>query len=256
VVGLTILPRQIYKVGRLPRFVVASNRKEFAMPTQHDTVIQPIECTVMNFELKLLDQYWFSDSRNPDGNPDDTTSHGKISLIINGLEMSGCDDSGTEYGINQAAVQLLKSIFIDHEMDIIMPMIPHGCSIIGTCPNCIIDFTVTHLDGQNIKLGDFYVTGGKNGEDRNRYANHVCVVSLNDYIKQIVGFADKSLRFLPLEKVGEQYEIDAYMSVRRFHDKLLNLAYKYLDNHILTDEMKQIAREANCFGEIGNFTPV
>ena len=199
----------------------------------------------MDFELKLLDQFWISGSREADGEPLDTTSHGKISVLVNGTDISGSDDPETDYGINQAAVQLLKSVFVDHECDLEAPMVPHGCSIVCTCPNCIIDFRVTHTEDGNVALGDFYASGAT--EKPRRYTHHV-TVPLSDYASQVVELAENALQFLPVDKSGEDYEVDAYKSVRNDIERLLLLAREYLSTNAITDEMKAEAEEADCFG--------
>jgi len=87
-----------------------------------------------DFQIKLLDQYWIMGSRDPDGDPKDLTSHGKIVFLINGQDFSGYYNPDTDYGLNQSAIRLLQTIFLDNVPSDkrVNPIFYHGCSIICT----------------------------------------------------------------------------------------------------------------------------
>ncbi|NIP23129.1 MAG: hypothetical protein GWN67_05695 [Phycisphaerae bacterium] len=199
------------------------------------------------FELKLIDQYWLpvseSSSRDPNGCPEDTTSHGKIELCINGQDISGCDNQDTDYGINQSAVKLLQTVFIDHDLDKTSPLFFHGCSILGTCPNCIIDFKVNHISDDKVVLDHFYVSGSqKGGDSMSFYDKSVCLSNI-EYAKAILSFARKALEFLPIDKKspGLEHEVEYYKQLRIEHKELISLVEKYLQECSISQAMKERA---------------
>ena len=197
------------------------------------------------FELKLLDQYWISGSRDPEGEPEDATSHGRIALVIDGEDISGCEDQDTDYGINQSAVALLQSIFIDH---VAMewpsygpsPVFFHGCSILATCPNCIIDFDVRHLPADKVSLTHFHVSGGPRDSDPRRFHDRaVCLFNL-DYARIALEFAARAFEFLPAKK-GLDYEVRFYQMLRSEHEVLMSLAGGYLRDRSISEGMRSRA---------------
>ncbi len=51
------------------------------------------------FALRLLDHYWIQGSREPQGEPSDATSHGKVSVRVAGIEVSGTGEGDADYGM-------------------------------------------------------------------------------------------------------------------------------------------------------------
>jgi hypothetical protein len=179
---------------------------------------------VQNFHLKLLNQHWIQGSTDPDGEPSDVTSHGDILLEINGEDISGCELPDNELGINQSAVALLQSVFINHDLNDNQPIFYHGCWILGTCPNRIIDFRVIHTNQNEVKLDHFIVTGI--GNSMKHYQKN-CTIPNLDYARQILEFSEESFEFLKPER-GEDDEAPAYSSLRREQEALINLVKEYL----------------------------
>ena len=191
-----------------------------------------------SFELKLLSQNWISGSTDPYGEPLDTTSHGNISLKINGEEISGCQFPHMELGINQSAVALLKSVFENHEPDDNYPIFYHGCWIISTCACRIIDCQVTHLSRDRVRLSQFVVTGGPikdKGLEKKLHATSITIPNI-DYASQILPFAEKALEFLVLPERGlggddkalSEFEASKFSQLRDEHRELLERLRAYL----------------------------
>jgi hypothetical protein len=188
-----------------------------------------------SFELKLLSQYWINGSTQLYGEIDDTTSHGDISLKINGVEISGCDQAESDLGINQSAVSLLKSIFNDHQPDEHGPIFYHGCSIITTCPNRIIDFAVVHTDN-HVKLDRFKVSGIDFDQSMKKYIDEISItIPTVTYAAQILPFAEQSLDFLSAPNRGinaydstYNWEASVFAQLRMEHQDLLDRLRKYL----------------------------
>jgi len=205
------------------------------------------------FELKLIDQYWLpaseSSSRDPHGCAEDTTSHGKIALRLYGQDISGCDNQDTDYGMNQSAVKLLQTVFIDHDLNKASPLFFHGCSIFGTCPNCIIDFKVKHISDDEVVLDHFYVSGGPiNGDSMRFYDKSVCLSNI-EYAKAILSFARKALEFLPPDKKspGLEHEVEYYKKLRIEHKELILFVEKYLQERSISQAMKEKAASFEVF---------
>ena len=209
------------------------------------------------FRIELLDQYWILGSRDPDGDPEDLTSHGKIALIINGQDISGCDHLDTDYGLNQSAVRLLQSIFLDQSSSVehMNPIFYHGCSIICTCPNCVIDFRVQHLD-QRVVLDQFFVSGGSESEPADRYKDIEVQLNNVQYAKTIADFSREVLDFLsPNKSISKSdsldetayllWELKNYYLLRSELGTLLIFAKEYISTGILTDRMISHAENVN-----------
>jgi hypothetical protein len=181
------------------------------------------------FDLQILDHYWINGSHNIDDEYGDVTSHGKIRLLINNINISGCDDIDTDYGLNQAAPRLLRTVIIDHNPDNeswrITPLIPHGCSIFVTCPNCVIDFAVHHMVNNEVILDKFIVTGGPRDANPYRYFELSIKLQWIDYANKILAFAENVFIFLPVRK-GIDYEIEEYCLLRNNHEKLMEIVKK------------------------------
>jgi len=201
------------------------------------------------FDLQLLDQYWFHGSRVPSGDPFDVTSHGKIRLLIDGEDIAGCEDPDSDYGINQSAVRLLQTIFIDNIPDAGRdnPVFYHGCSIVCTCPNCIIDFRVRHDSDGSVELDHFYVTGGPSGANAARFEDKYIRIANLDYARPVVRFAKRALKFLPENKIGADHEISAYKFLKEQHAHLIDLAEDYLQTGRISEGMKQYAIGVQVF---------
>lgn len=193
------------------------------------------------FDITITDQYWIDGSREPEDCPDDTTSHGKIQLVINDIDISGCDDEDTDYGLNQSAIRLLQTIFIDNSSgNLDNPIFFHGCSVLTTCPNCIIDFRVRHKENESVVLDRFYVTGGNHLLDPKRYYNLTTELSNLEYARKVMQFSKEAYAFLPKAKKGEPaYEINAYDNLRRELSDLIDLADEYITTKTVNSVMKR-----------------
>jgi hypothetical protein len=194
-----------------------------------------------DFQIKLLDQYWIMGSRDPEGDPNDLTSLGKISLHINGQDISGCGDTDTAYGLNQSAIRLLQTIFLDHVPSEKRenPIFYHGCSIICTCPNCIIDYRVQHHCG-TVVLDQFYVSGGSKTDSPDRYKHLLANLDNVQYAKEIIQFSQEVLDFLPPTKTAnemDRWELEIYFLLRDELTTLIDLAHTYVDSGIISDVM-------------------
>jgi hypothetical protein len=176
------------------------------------------------FNLKLINQHWLGNSIEQHY---DLTSHGNILLEISGQDISGCQYSDSDLGINQSAVALLNSVLNDHipeyaDNRISEPIFYHGCSIMSTCPNRIIDFRVRHNKEGIVTLDCFYVTGNDLPEPKKYYDLKVTLPNV-EYAKQVLEFAEQALKFLPKDKKGDKWEVDLYKSNRK---ELANLIKK------------------------------
>lgn len=194
-----------------------------------------------DFKIELLDQYWIRGASDPDGNPEDLTSHGKIAVIINGQDISGCEDRHTDYGLNQSALRLLQTVFLDHSPSDghSNPIFYHGCSIICTCPNCVIDYRVQHLD-RRVVLDQFFVSGGAESESSDRYRHLEVHLENLQYADTIIKFSEEVLDFLSLSKKTsgiDRWELDIYFQLRSELVSLLNLGREYIATRAITDVM-------------------
>jgi len=200
------------------------------------------------FDLRLLDQYWVNGSRDTNFT-DDPTSHGKIALIVNGEDISGCDDGHTDYGINQAAPRLLQTVVLDHAPDpedvSDTAIFPHGCWILSSCPNCVIDFSVSHLKSDEVILSQFVVTGA--GVRRSlRLSSRAVRLPLTEYAQMVLTFAEQALSFLP-PRAGADEEAEYYELLRAMHVKLIALVRKYLVKGKVTRAMRREAQSYPVF---------
>lgn len=181
-----------------------------------------------DFSLKLLDQYWWNGSRDREAEPEDATSHGKVALVVGGVDLACCDSPDTQYGINQSAVRLLQTAFADHEPrpfqvgEPYNPVFYHGCSILGTCPNCVIDFRIQHTADGQVTLDRFHVSGGAEPRDPDRYTGRSVTMSATEYACQVRVFAAAALAFLPPVK-GLEHERSYYRALLAEHAFLLRL---------------------------------
>ncbi len=202
--------------------------------------------------IQLLDQHWSNGSRDRDGDPEDATSHGTVALWIDGQDLAGCDSPDTDYGINQSAVRLLQTAFADHQPVPWQPGQPynpvffHGCSMIGTCPNCVIDFRVRHQANDVVALDQFYVSGGS-APDPRRYHDRSGEIPLLEYAQQVRDFAAAALAFLPPVK-GVDYERSLYTSLLAEHAFLLDL----LDRCLRTGERLSKYRQRAAVFDVEN----
>jgi hypothetical protein len=194
------------------------------------------------FDLHLIDQYWIDGSREPEGCTEDATSHGNLELIINGIDISGCQNENTDYGLNQSAVRLLQTIFIDNQShDHSNPIFYHGCSVQCTCPNCIINYRVRHTDDGRVTLDRFYVTGGASDLDPKRYYDMEAEVSNTEYARKISRFAGEVLEFLPQSKGCDPYDIGSYEMLRCELRHLLELSREFIATGVISSEMQRRA---------------
>ena len=189
---------------------------------------------MQHFDLKLLNQHWFEGQADSNPVPWDTTSHGNIRLVINGEDISGCEFPDNELGINQSAVALLQSVFIDHELNELSPLFFHGCWILGTCPNRIIDFRIKH-NNNDVTLDQFIVTGIENS--RKHYEKRV-VIANKEYANQILDFAREAFKILTPTRGDLDYEAKAYISLKTEHEKLISMVNNYLNKGTITDKMR------------------
>jgi hypothetical protein len=203
---------------------------------------------VSTITLKLLDQYWGGGSHYRDAEPDDVTSHGKVELLVGDVDLAGCDSPETDYGINQSAVRLLQTTFADHQPvpwrseESYNPVFFHGCSIFGTCPNCVIDFRVQHNSDGTVLFDQFYVSGGS-ASDPKRFHDISARVSLLDYAQEVREFAAASLAFLPPVK-GLEHERSYYRALLAEHEFLLSLLERSLQTG---DDLSKYRDRASAF---------
>ncbi|MBN1644307.1 MAG: hypothetical protein JW856_05780, partial [Dehalococcoidales bacterium] len=144
-------------------------------------------------------------------------------------DISGCELPHNDLGINQSAVALLESVFLNHTPDekhgfYPYPLFFHGCAINGTCGNRIIDFRVRHISHDNVLLDHFIVTGINNW---NKYYRNKLVIPNMEYAQQILEFAQDSLKFLRSER-GVGWEASAYSALKKDHEELFSLANDYI----------------------------
>jgi hypothetical protein len=192
---------------------------------------------MQQFHLELLNQHWIGGSTDPDGEPFDVTSEGNILLEINGEDISGCALKDHWLGINQSAVALLESIFLNHFPDeenfvVPPPLFPHGCWILGTCPNRVIDFRVRHIPGGVVILDHFIVTGSGMDDRKKHYEKIVSIPNI-EYARQLLAFAEKAFMFLNPDR-GEDYEAEAYTTLRKEHEKLMDITRTYLTEGVMS----------------------
>ena len=200
------------------------------------------------FTLRLLEQHWWNGSRDREAEPEDATSHGTVALLVGGLDLANCASPDTDYGVNQSAVRLLQTAFGDHQPVLWQaghsynPIFFHGCSILGTCPNCVIDFRVRHDANRSVSFDQFYVSGGSDADPK-RFHDTKAEVPLLAYAEQVREFAAASLAFLPPVK-GLEHEQPYYKALLAEHEFLLGL----LDRCLRTgDDLRKYRHRATAF---------
>jgi hypothetical protein len=210
---------------------------------------RPKDCREMEkiehrFKLILTNQHWIEGSTDPNSELYDLTSHGKIFIFVNGINIAGESD----LGINQSAVALLQTIFNDHipehaDSNIEKPLFFHGCYGYGTCPNRVIDFRVIHQANEKVKLDSFYVTGHET-DDPKKYYNIVVELSQAEYSKQVLEFAEQALMFLPKHRKADKtnkWELDIYHSWRNELIELIEITKDYIKKGVISSEMRSRA---------------
>ena len=194
-----------------------------------------------SFELKLAQQHWAYEDDSYD-----LTSHGRVILKINGHDIAGEGD----LGINQSAVALLQTVFIDHNPIVgngfaVKPLFFHGCCEYCTCPNRMIDFGVTHIPDQSVLLNCFYVSGHEIDDPKKHYGASVTITN-KEYAKQILEFAEGALNFLPKDKKageGDEWQVDIYHAWRNELKDLINMTRIYLRKGNVSSKMHKRAGE-------------
>jgi hypothetical protein len=219
---------------------------------------------VVIFQLKLLSHHWIQGSTDPYGEPGDVTSHGNVSLVINGEDISGCQYADSELGINQSSVALLQSVITDHEFEesLNSPIFYHGCTLLGTCPNRVIDYRVRHIAEEKVILDHFIVTGHAIADSKTHFEEVLTIPNI-EYASQVLTFAEEALKFLPkkrrFNKVPmyvedgsielkptpdlDKWEFKLYEALRSEHEDLITIVKKYLKEGRISDRMRKRASD-------------
>jgi len=137
------------------------------------------------FNIRILEQGWLKGC-DPEM---DLCSHGKLSLIIGDTRIA---DEGEEFGISESALAMLRTIDSNHsaDMPVAQRMIYHGCGTILMmgCP-IGIDWSVTHLDGETVQIGDIVWYVETNKDKARRYSGLTVELPLLEYRSQVWTFA-------------------------------------------------------------------
>lgn len=142
------------------------------------------------FDLEITDQHWLGE---PHEESHDGCSHGGIRASIAGTVVTSED---TEYGINQSALSLLRTLEQDHS-----PAEPvsggyllcHGCGYpthFG-CGNFGTDWVVRH-EGDAVVLSQPSHFDAVAGETK---FDVVAAVPIDDYARQVIAFAETARDF-------------------------------------------------------------
>ena len=140
------------------------------------------------FKIQILEQGWLKGC-DPEM---DLCSHGKISLIIGDTRIA---DEGEQFGISESALAMLRTIDSNHSADlpVAQRMIYHGCGAILMmgCP-IGIDWSVTHLDSETIRIGDIVWYVAINEDKARRYSGLTVELPITEYCSQVGAFARKA----------------------------------------------------------------
>jgi hypothetical protein len=129
------------------------------------------------FEIGLLAATWLVPER------EDQCAHGTVHIRIGDADVV-VDDLNVAFGARGA----LATLEVDHRSIRQEPLIPHACSLVLGCPNLAVDWSVRHLDGQAVMLGDLSAQGTRNAVTEQGDRTPV-VIPLLDYRRSVVAFA-------------------------------------------------------------------
>lgn len=150
----------------------------------------------MTFELQVRNQHWLGD---PHEQVHDGCSHGTIRAVIAGTVVTANDD---EYGVNQSALSLLRTLEQDHtRTDPVSGgyLLCHGCGypLSFGCSNFGTDWVVRH-EGDTVVLdrATHYgsVRAGRADPHETEFDAHARV-PIDQYRRQVVAFAEEARDF-------------------------------------------------------------
>jgi hypothetical protein len=137
------------------------------------------------FKIQILEQGWLKGCYSQE----DLCSHGKISLIIGDTKIANEEDS---FGISESALAMLRTIGSNHSADspVAQRMVFHGCGTILMmgCP-VGIDWSVTHLDSETVRIGDIVWYEVTDENKAKRYAGLTVEMPIQEYRSQVCAFA-------------------------------------------------------------------
>jgi len=139
------------------------------------------------FSIEILSQGWI-DEKYADY---DLSSHGVLRVFINNIEITDQDEYQDTYGVNEAALALLRTLEQDHAPEE-SPyyLIPHGCNAFLMERGCPIgiDWKVTHA-GNQILISDITRHNETSDEPTCRFPEAETAVNLKEYRAEILQFA-------------------------------------------------------------------
>jgi hypothetical protein len=138
-----------------------------------------------SFMIRILEQGWLVPTE-PD---EDYCSHGKLRLVITGIEI---ENGGDHYGISESALALLRTLNCNHskQAPVAERLIFHGCGniLMMGCP-IGIDWAVEHFSGQ-VKIKDVIRYDTTTENDAILFPKLEAVVSFSNYRSEIIKFAN------------------------------------------------------------------
>ena len=174
------------------------------------------------FVIKILKQYWVDG--DPD-NTDDLCSHGLIYLKINDMVIT--DEKDDDWTVSTTALQLLRTLKTDRELNSDEPMIQH-CGQLGFCGCPIsIDWS-TKLKDDKIVISDIQKVLTTNETDVIKYDLAQTEIDISLYAKFVLCFSEEVIKFFKNHKpvIDDEYDRELNISFWEEYNKL----FKELNN--------------------------
>ena len=172
------------------------------------------------FEIKILDQYWIDKETN---NQTDLCSHGSLFIKFNDTIIA--DENDGDWTISTTALQLLRAVENNHEVNTHYPMVQHcgQLEFLG-CP-ISIDWESIY-QGDVIKISKVLKLNDTDEKNTIHFTGLEMIIDKKAYIKEVIDFTENVIVYFeghnpPLE---DDYDRNNYNS---FWKELNHLYYKY-----------------------------
>ena len=173
------------------------------------------------FVLEVVDQSWVDS--NP-RNVCDLCSHGKLQLIINGVQIVAADDG--EWTASTSALMLLRTLFGDHVGERGGPLILHcGMLMMASCP-ISVSWDVQHREGL-VEIRNVIKVPTTNKATAVTFADAETALTLVEYGRPILQLADDVARFFSTSRprrLTDDCERTAFESFSREFDEKREMA--------------------------------
>jgi hypothetical protein len=169
------------------------------------------------FVLELLDQQWVD---NEPLNVSDGCSHGRIRLVINGVQIVAEGDE--EWTVSTSALKLLRTVFSDYASERSGPLILHcGMVMMAGCP-IRVSWDVLHREDL-VEISNVIRVPTTNEATVLRFPAADTSLTLVDYGRPILQFADDVARFFSTSqprRFTDDYDRAEFQSfIKEFDEK-------------------------------------